>query len=146
MTILGGALSDSPGRNAKHSPRTDPRPWPLSACPQPVRVTIRFDHDVPSLCRHHPPGTPDEPIPRVLGTHRHRRQTSSRPGMVLGSAQRWRVTPRFVGVLAVLLGGVAAITVGVLGGIGAAVLLLPANLIGTLIQHRRGSAAAGGAG
>jgi hypothetical protein len=74
-------------------------------------VTIRFDHGVPALCRHHPAVTPVEPIPSTRGAHRHRRQASPRPGLV----QRWSMTLRVTVVLTVLLGGAAAIAFGALG-------------------------------
>jgi hypothetical protein len=143
VPIPGVLMADSPDGNERHTSHQDPRPWPLNECEHPVRVTISFNDDVPMLCRHHPTPTAGEPIPAARGGHRHRRPAGPWPAAVVHRFRSRGTKLRVTVVLAVLLGGVAAITVGVLGGIATSGGLLLVNLLGPVLQRRRRPASDG---
>jgi hypothetical protein len=133
MSIVGATRPDM-SDDKRTTPRLLGAEHPADDCRRPARVTVRLDNNIPESCHHD-----DDPGPADTGCatraeHDHRRRSRLNPlgQRFLDRGTTWWVTL----VLIVLLGGLATMTVGVAGGIGASAALLLAST-GALALRRR---------
>jgi hypothetical protein len=133
MSIVGATRPDTSGDNERATLGHPGVEHPADDCGRPVRVTVRLDNNIPESCHHHDSGPADTGC-ATRAEHDHRRRSWPNPPgkLVLDRGTTLRATL----VLIALLGGLATMALGVVGGIGASAGLLLTSL-GALILRRR---------